>query len=67
MVYPGGTLKGMNAVLRERGIDVSRLTGKPMREIFAEMDDFKFEKALSNEFSKPEATDASFYQNTTTN
>ena len=36
----------MKAVLGERGIDVSRLTEKRMREILSEMDDFKFERGF---------------------
>ena len=41
-----GVAKGMRQVLRERHVDVSRMTADQMRATIAAMDDFKNEKSL---------------------
>ena len=46
MVFSDGTPKGMKVVLRERGVDVHRLTAAQMKDILAKMEDFKNEKTL---------------------
>lgn len=49
MNYALGVPKGMRVILQERGVNTSRMVGdqmREMREILAEMDDFKNEKSL---------------------
>jgi len=46
MNYALGVPKGMRVILQERGVNTSRMVGDQMREILAEMDDFKNEKSL---------------------
>ena len=46
MNYALGVPKGMRVILQKRGVNTSRMVGDQMREILAEMDDFKDEKSL---------------------
>ena len=45
-----GVPKGMRQILKERGVDVSRMTAEEMRATLAAMDDFKLEKSLIEHF-----------------
>lgn len=44
MVFRDGTPKGMKEVLRERGVNVTKMLGDEMREILQNMHDFKYKK-----------------------
>jgi len=44
MVFPDGTPKGMKQVLLERGVNVSKMKAKEMREKLQSIHDFKYEK-----------------------
>jgi len=44
MVFPDGTPKGIKQVLLERGVNVSKMKAKEMREKFQSMHDLKYKK-----------------------